>query len=707
MFKNMKISIKILLVIMVMSLGSLLIIFGASAYFMNSMVDEFEQTNITLGLNSSTIAKESLLDQANNYLVMIVEKQAQAANEKFYSVNRIVTESAEYTSSLYTDSSNFVGKDIPAPDETVMGEASSKYFLVKGIEETPEIQKEVLILSNCEYMFAPFLENTEILNNIYIGTQSGISYRYSRSNQFNPDYDPRARDWYIEAMNTPGTLVWLPTYLDSYGNTCITAAMTYDDASGNRAGVVASDVALQDLIDDVMSMKVGDTGACFILDDNYNFIAHKDMDEASFDPDINNHFDNDDFIKALSGKTSGIVETVYEDENSYVAFSKLEETGWIFCASINTSEVTLPADHAKEQSDMMTATSQEEMQKRLFDINKLFIIYFAVIGIILIMVSFAVSGTITRPMQALAKNVKAIGKGNFDIKIPVESGDEVGQLAERFNEMQDDLKTYMEDVKYATAEKERIGTELNVATQIQASMLPSIFPVYSEKAEYKIYATMHPAKEVGGDFYDFFYVDEDHLAMVVADVSGKGVPAALFMVIGKTLIKDHTKPDTDPSSIFEEVNSILCESNEGGMFITAYEAVIDLRTGEVRYANAGHEHPFIMHKGEDGKYVYEEMKIKAGFVLAGMEDMVYKTGSFKMEPGDRLYQYTDGVTEATNADNELYGMKRLTDFLNNNMDKDPENLLPAIRADIDEFVAGAPQFDDITMLSFEFCKYKE
>ena len=135
MFKNMKISIKILLVIMVMSLGSLLIIFGASAYFMNSMVDEFEQTNITLGLNSSTIAKESLLDQANNHLVMIVEKQAQAANEKFYSVNRIVTESAEYTSSLYTDYSNFVGKDIPAPDETVMGEASSKYFLVKGIED--------------------------------------------------------------------------------------------------------------------------------------------------------------------------------------------------------------------------------------------------------------------------------------------------------------------------------------------------------------------------------------------------------------------------------------------------------------------------------------------------------------------------------------------------------------------------------------------
>lgn len=707
MFKNMKISIKILLVIMIMSLGSLLIIFGASYYFMNSMIEEFEQTNITLGINSSTIAKDSLLDQAEDYLIKIVDKQAQAANEKFYSVNRIVTESSAYIHSLYADSDNFKGKNIPSPDETEMGVASSKYFLVKGVENSNEIQDEVSILSNCEYMFAPYLEYNDMLNNIYIGTKSGISYRYSRSNQFNPDYDPRLRDWYIDAVSNDGSLVWLPTYLDSYGNTCITAAMSYKDADGNTVGVVASDVALQDLIDDVMSMKIGETGTCFILDADYNFIAHHEMDEESFNPDIKAHFDNGDFINALSDSNNGIIETGYEGVNSYLAFSRLEETGWIFCASIGTSEVTSPADNAKEQSDLMTQQSQELMQSRLFNINKLFVIYFAVIGIILILVSFAVSGTITRPMQVLAKNVQEIGKGNFDHKIPVESGDEVGKLAIRFNEMQDDLKTYMEDVKTATAEKERIGTELNVATQIQSSMLPSIFPKYSEKKEYKIYATMAPAKEVGGDFYDFFYVDENHLAMVVADVSGKGVPAALFMVIGKTLIKDHTQPGIEPATIFEEVNNILCESNEGGLFITAYEAVIDLRTGEVRYVNAGHEHPFHMHKTQDGGYKYEEMKIKAGMVLAGMEDMVYKTGSFTMEPGDRLYQYTDGVTEATDKDNNLYGMSRLTEFLNAHMDLEPEKLLPAVRKDIDAFVKQAPQFDDITMLSFELLQYKE
>jgi sigma-B regulation protein RsbU (phosphoserine phosphatase) len=179
------------------------------------------------------------------------------------------------------------------------------------------------------------------------------------------------------------------------------------------------------------------------------------------------------------------------------------------------------------------------------------------------------------------------------------------------------------------------------------------------------------------------------------------------MVIGKTLIKDHTQSGIEPGTIFEEVNNILCESNEGGLFITAYEAVVDLRSGEVRYVNAGHEHPFLMHKTEDGTYKYEEMKIKAGIVLAGMEDMVYKTGTFIIEPGDCLYQYTDGVTEATDKDNNLYGMDRLTRFLNSHMDLDPEKLLPAVRKDIDDFVKNAPQFDDITMLSFKFMKYKD
>ncbi len=242
------------------------------------------------------------------------------------------------------------------------------------------------------------------------------------------------------------------------------------------------------------------------------------------------------------------------------------------------------------------------------------------------------------------------------------------------------------------------AAELNVATNIQQSMLPCIFPAFPEREEFDIFADMNPAKEVGGDFYDFFMVDESHLAMVIADVSGKGVPAALFMVIGKTLIKDHTQPGQDLGQVFSQVNNLLCEANSEGMFITAFEGVLDLETGEVKFVNAGHELPFICRKGG----VFESHRLAPGFVLAGMEDMRYRAGSFLLEPGDKLFQYTDGVTEAVNSKNELYGMDRLEKILGECSGKSPGEILPTVKQDIDKFVGNAPQFDDITMICMEY-----
>ena len=242
------------------------------------------------------------------------------------------------------------------------------------------------------------------------------------------------------------------------------------------------------------------------------------------------------------------------------------------------------------------------------------------------------------------------------------------------------------------------AAELNVATNIQKSMLPCIFPAFPHRSEFDIYATMEPAKEVGGDFYDFFMVDDRHLAIVIADVSGKGVPAALFMVIGKTLIKDHTTPGRDLGKVFTEVNNLLCESNSEELFITAFEGVLDLVTGEFVYVNAGHEMPFISKAGGD----FEPYKIRAAFVLAGMEGMKYRAGSMTLEPGDKIFQYTDGVTEATSISNELYGMDRLGRILNSVKNQKPQEILPAVKADIDAFVGKAPQFDDITMLCLEY-----
>lgn len=286
--------------------------------------------------------------------------------------------------------------------------------------------------------------------------------------------------------------------------------------------------------------------------------------------------------------------------------------------------------------------------------------------------------------------------GNFTIDI--HSGDEFEDLAQAFQYMTVELSEYIKNLTEVTAEKERIGAELDVAAQIQSSMLPCIFPAFPGKKEIDIYATMNPAKEVGGDFYDFFMVDDRHLAVVMADVSGKGVPAALFMVIGKTLIKDHTQPGKPLGEVFSDVNNLLCDSNSEGLFITAFEGVLDLETGEFFYVNAGHEVPYINRAGEG----YQPYKVRPGFVLAGMEDMRYKEGSLTLQPGDRIFLYTDGVPEATNRENELYGNERLYRILNQNKDRTPKELLPEIKADVDLFVGEAPQFDDITMLCLEY-----
>lgn len=287
----------------------------------------------------------------------------------------------------------------------------------------------------------------------------------------------------------------------------------------------------------------------------------------------------------------------------------------------------------------------------------------------------------------------------------IDSGDEMQSLSNSLVTMASDLKIYMKDLMVETKEKERIGAELNVATQIQSSMLPCIFPAFPERDELDIYASMNPAKEVGGDFYDFFMVDERHIAIVMADVSGKGVPAALFMVIGKTLIKDHTQAGRDLGEVFAEVNNILCESNDNGMFITAFEGVLDLVSGEFRYVNAGHEMPFIYRRDRD---IYEAHEILPGFVLAGFENMAYEEQKTQLNVGDRLFQYTDGVPEATNKDDQMYGMERLHDVLNRKCRNcDPKQTLELVKADIDAFVGDNDQFDDITMLCLEYKRKME
>lgn len=252
--------------------------------------------------------------------------------------------------------------------------------------------------------------------------------------------------------------------------------------------------------------------------------------------------------------------------------------------------------------------------------------------------------------------------------------------------------------KAETEKSERLATELNLASDIQTNVLPNIFPVYPDRKEISLHASMEAAKEVGGDFYDFFFIDENHLGLVMADVSGKGIPAALFMMVARTLIKNRALMGGTPSEILEDVNNRLCEGNVAELFVTVWFAIVDLSTGEGLAANAGHEHPAIC--GADGKY--ELVVYKHSPALGIMEGMQFREHSFKLNAGDSIFVYTDGVAEATNLEKELFGTDRMLEALNKNPDAIPEELLGNVKEGIDDFVKGAEQFDDITMMALKY-----
>ncbi|MDR0913010.1 MAG: SpoIIE family protein phosphatase [Methanobrevibacter sp.] len=346
--------------------------------------------------------------------------------------------------------------------------------------------------------------------------------------------------------------------------------------------------------------------------------------------------------------------------------------------------------------------------KFLFNISIiLFIFYISAILFLRIL-----ENRIAYPIESLSKIAKKYIKKDYNRDIPLEiiseihnfsnNKTEVGILANSFENLIKNIYDLMSILEKETAEKERINTELNIAKKIQSSLLPKIFPPYPNRNEFDIYAMSIPAKEVGGDFYDFFLVDDDHLAVVIADISGKGMPAALFMMITKTLIKTQTFAqkinETKVSQIFEKVNNILCENNDENMFATAWMGLLTISTGEFRFVNAGHNLPLLKNKNGN----LNELISPCGFILGGMEDMSYEENSIYLNNGDKLFLYTDGVTEDMNEKEEFYGFNRLKNNLNFNLKI--EDTLNDIKNSLKDFEGNNPQFDDITMLILEYNK---
>ena len=398
------------------------------------------------------------------------------------------------------------------------------------------------------------------------------------------------------------------------------------------------------------------------------------------------------------------VEKIKAGDYEFPAFiTNLPEYGWLCSASAPIKN----ANYKVVGVALVDISMNKIMEDRHDFLTSLVFITAVSAFVVAMLILFLVNKFLIKPINVLSNAASAfvsekqeeskIGSSQIS-KLNIKTGDEIEKLSESVKKMEIDLNTYIDELTVVTSEKERIGAELDIATHIQSSMLPCIFPAFPERQEFDIYAQMTPAKEVGGDFYDFFMVDERHIAIVMADVSGKGVPAALFMVIAKTLIKDHTVVGKDLGEVFTKVNSILCESNSEGLFVTAFEGVLDLATGDFVFVNAGHEIPYIYKKGAG----FEPYIIKPGFVLAGMENMKYSSGKTHLDVGDKIFQYTDGVTEAVNSENELYGSERLGAVLNKSSQKTPYEIIRDVKTDIDTFVGDADQFDDITMLCLEY-----
>ncbi|NPA25064.1 MAG: SpoIIE family protein phosphatase [Deltaproteobacteria bacterium] len=502
------------------------------------------------------------------------------------------------------------------------------------------------------------------------------------------NYDYRTQDWYQIPMIL-GRPLWSEPYFGQAGGIVMTSYSVpfyrrTADGKKHFAGIVCIDLSLNRLRNVVSSLKIGRTGYAFLITRNGTFVTHPRSDlimnetifsvaEAAHSPQIR------EIGRSMTAGETGFTafRSLTTGKMNWMVYTPLKANGW-------SLGVLFP---------------QHELMAALNRLNRK-MLFLGVVGFFLIMlVIFVVSKQITTPLRALARATGKIAEGELDTPIPIPPGkDEVGRLALSFADMQKSLREYIENLKTTTAAKERIESELNIASEIQMGILPNIFPPFPNRTEFNLYATLKPAREVGGDLYDFFMLDDTHLCFSVGDVSGKGVPAALFMAITQTLVK--TRSGFDPAAVLSQVNNDLARDNPSMMFVTLFLGILDLTTGELFYGNGGHNPPYRLSPGPSGSC--SALPTTDGIALGVMEDFSFAGNRTKLEPGETLFIFTDGVTEAMNRAGELYDEERLEALLPQLSGLPPAEIAAAVIDDLGKFTDGADQTDDITMLVIRF-----
>ncbi|AMK10720.1 SpoIIE family protein phosphatase [Pseudodesulfovibrio indicus] len=495
-------------------------------------------------------------------------------------------------------------------------------------------------------------------------------------------------DWY-QIPKELGQSVWTEPYFDEGGGGVIMATYAvpfYRTVEGRSvfAGVVTADISLEWLQKMVGSIRLFDTGYAFLLSRHGTFITHPDdnlvMNQTVFS--LAEERGSEELRqlgkRMLSGEpTFAPVGKVIDGKESYMFSQGLKYGGW----SIG---IVFP---------------KEEMLAGVYSLSKSMIIIGVIGFVLLVLVTVGIARRITLPLRELSGSAREIASGNLDLMLPeIRANDEVGDLADSFRYMKNSLKDFIRDLTSTTAAKERIESELRIAREIQMGILPKLFPAFPDRKEFEVFASIEPAKEVGGDLYDFFFVDEKHFCFLVGDVSGKGVPAAFFMAVTKTLLKVVAERGLDPGEILTKVNADLASENESCMFVTLFLAIMNIETGETRYANAGHNPPIYLPCGGKPEWIPPLGEPVAGI----MDTMVYTTKTMTLRPGDIVFIYTDGVTEAMDPEKTLFSEDRLLGLLTKDDEPFAPKLVKDVAAAIKEFARGAEQSDDITMLAMQF-----
>ncbi len=686
---------------------------GATAYHSRMLAKLTADTSAKQQEEMSDIANQVVDNVLDNSMQRSAALEAQLADAMFQSLKARVQLMGDYAYRLYSDPDSVTPHPYAAPVRELHGVVTAQVMLADGVELTPELDRRIGIAANLSDMLISLYSVNENVDSCYIGLPEGAflvvnddsGTKFDESGALK-SYDPRLRHWYIQAAEKGG-LIFTDMVNDAFtGQMCITCAMPVY-VGGELTAVVGADMFLDSMSDSVLSSDENGAFMCVVDQNGHVLFSPKSEGlfravESSQAPDLrkSGSAELSAFVNAaLSGEAE--IRLISTDEGEYYAAgSSIPTVGWSLITLVHSENAALPAQMLSAGHERIQRDAVEVYRGSSQRYNRLTLCVLLTLTALMLAAALVLAKRIVRPLNAITQRISGLSESDIEFKMEdgFRTGDEIQVLAESFAQISHKTVEYIAQVRQVTAEKERIGLELQMANRIQDSMLPSIFPAFPERTEFDIYATMNPAREVGGDFYDFFLTDDDHLCLVMADVSGKGVPGALFMMVSKIIIKNHAMLGLSASDVLARANEIICSNNKMDMFVTVWLGILEISTGRLTACNAGHEYPVFRHRGK----AFELMRDKHGFVIGGMSGLKYHSYELTLDPGDKLFLYTDGVPEATNDKNELFGVERMLGALNTCPDAAPQAVLSAVRQAIDGFVGEAEQFDDITMLCLEY-----